>query len=50
VTGNGGTSYTFAGLAPELRVRIGTSVTATVTDTVGAGTSEFARNVSVRRA
>jgi hypothetical protein len=49
VTGNGGTSYTFAGLAPELRVRIGTSITATVTDTVGAGTSEFARNVSVRR-
>ena len=43
-------SFDITGIAAELRLRVGSLITATVVDNVNnAGTSEFARNVSVRR-
>jgi parallel beta-helix repeat protein len=49
-TTNGATvQFILTNLAAELRVRVGSSITMTYTPT-GAGTSEFSRNVSVRRA
>jgi hypothetical protein len=50
VATGGETSFTLLSLNPALRVRIGSSITVTVTADAGNGTSEFSRNVSVRRA
>lgn len=44
------TSFDIEDLDPALRVRVGSSITVTVTPDAGGGTSEFSRNVSVRRA
>jgi hypothetical protein len=54
VATGGETSFTLLSLNPALRVRIGSSITVTLTESDGAGiatasTSEFSRNVSVRR-
>jgi hypothetical protein len=50
VATGGETSFDLEGLNPALRVRVGSSITVTVTADAGNGTSEFSRNVSVRRA
>ena len=43
------TSFTLLNLDADLRVRVGSSLTATTTPAAGGGVSEFSDNVSIRR-
>jgi hypothetical protein len=50
ITGNGvEASFTLNNLDADLRVRVGSSLTATTTPAAGGGVSEFSDNVSIRR-
>ena len=50
ITGDGATaSFDLLNLDEELRVRVGSSLTATTTPVAGGGVSEFSDNVSIRR-
>ena len=50
ITGDGATdSFDLLNLDAELRVRVGSSLTATTTPVAGGGVSEFSDNVSIRR-
>ena len=50
ITGDGAAdSFDLLNLDADLRVRVGSSLTATTTPAAGGGVSEFSDNVSIRR-